>query len=81
MRAVYAYATHLDNAEKARVGTTRTQFSVDHIRPVSHGGATTADNLQIVRRVDDEAKGDRGSVTLKAYEVPEEFVNKYFGGK
>ena len=80
VRAVYAYATNLDNAERSRQGTFRNHFSVDHIKPIAQGGATVAENLQIVRRADDELKGSRTNVTIRSYEVPQDFIDEHFPG-
>ena len=73
VRIIYAYAKVFDELVKDRVGTNECTISVDHIIPVSRGGDTLANNLQVVRRADDLAKGSRRNVELESFEVPQAF--------
>jgi len=74
VRIIYAFAAVLDAAVRDRTGSTECTISVDHIIPVSRGGATLANNLQVVRRADDVAKGSRRNVEIESFEVPQAFV-------
>lgn len=47
------------SAESGYRSRSRLDFQVDHIRPMSQGGKTTLDNLQLLTRQENGAKGDR----------------------
>lgn len=47
------------SAESGYRSKSRLDFQIDHIKPMSQGGKTTLDNLQLLTRQENGAKGDR----------------------
>lgn len=47
------------SAESGYRSKNRLDFQIDHIQPMSQGGKTTLDNLQLLTRKENGTKGDK----------------------
>lgn len=47
------------SAESGYRSKSKLEFQIDHINPMSHGGKTTLDNLQLLTRQENATKGDK----------------------
>lgn len=77
VRRIFAYAEDLSSAAIRGSNWGRpprgnkSWFTVDHIHPLSKGGATNSANLAVAYCEDDSNKGNREGVTIRYFEVPE----------